>query len=108
LHPIFEASHLSTDKRTRRSQVLRQVIVAGADPARPRNKYSDSIVAFTEAFQRYDTQRRLLGRDQTGDGRDKLNAHKADWLRWSEQYVMWNPNTEAFWMSIIEPQSELN
>jgi hypothetical protein len=108
LHPIFEASHLSTDKRTRRSQVLRQVIVAGADPARPRNKYSDSIVAFTEAFQRYDTHRRLLGRDQTGDGRDKLNAHKAGWLRWSEQYVMWNPNTEAFWMSIIEPQSELN
>jgi hypothetical protein len=108
MHPIFEAAHLSTDKRTRRTQVLRQVIVAGADPARPRNEYSDRIVEFTESFQRYDTQRRLLARDGTGDGRDKMSEHKAGWLQWSEQYVMWNPNTEAFWISIIEPQSELN
>jgi hypothetical protein len=82
--------------------------VAGADPARPRNEYSDRIVEFTESFQRYDTQRRLLARDGTGDGRDKMSEHKAGWLQWSEQYVMWNPNTEAFWISIIEPQSELN
>jgi hypothetical protein len=108
LHPIFAAEHISTDRRTRRASVLKDIIVAGADPERPRNDYSDSIVTFTESFQRYDTQRRLLGRDGTGVGRDKLNAHKQRWLRWSEEYVMWNPNTESFWMSIIEPQSELN
>jgi hypothetical protein len=108
LHPIFAADQVSTDRSTRRKNVLKDITVAAADPERPRNEYSDSIVEFTEAFQRYDTQRRLLARDGTGDGRDKLSAHKSRWLQWSEEYVMWKPSTETFWMSILKPQSEFN
>jgi hypothetical protein len=108
LHPIFAAEHMSTDRRTRRQTVLRDLIVAAADPERPVNKHSDSVIKMVETFQQYDTQRRILSRDRTGDGRDKLESLKTRWRNWGEEYVMWNPNVEGFWMSIIEPQSELN
>lgn len=106
-HPVFAEELQSTDSRQRRDAVLADLVVAVADPQRPQSEHGDRIAEMVESFQRYETQRQLLSMDRTSAGQEKLKALKTKWKTWATDYVLWHPSVEGFWVSVLEPSSEL-
>lgn len=105
-NPVF-AEMLSTNKSEQRQETMRQLRIAVNDPAAPDSPYLEPIRELVAAYDMFDITLKDLG-----DGRDRGTLQKKETVRlvfenWVATWLNANPELEALWQSVYEPESNL-
>lgn len=105
-NPVF-AEMLSTNRSEQRQETMRQLRIAVNDPAAPDSPYLQPIRELVEAYDLFDITVKDLG-----DGRDRETLQKKETVRlvfenWVATWINANPELEALWQSVYEPESNL-
>jgi hypothetical protein len=104
-HPTFAAELAGGQARERRDKVLTEMRKLVQDPFTPPTPELSQYEELVNAFDDYKMRLATLGTDAE-DTRTKERL-KSAWETWGESFVLFNPHMQAFWLSIVRPESQL-
>jgi hypothetical protein len=107
-HPVFAEELQSGRARERRYRVLSQMRIAIKDPNRPRHAHMDAMAELMLAFDEFVQRRAIQAQDRSQASQQRIEQMKAMFEEWATMWVLKHPSTEAFWQSVIRPESNLD
>jgi len=107
-HPLFAEMLTSDESRKRRQSVMSQMRYLIKDPLAPKAKHFEALASLQRSFDAYSVARSELGLDRTSRGVNTLNALKASFKEWVDDFIVANPSLSSYWITILQPESGLD
>jgi hypothetical protein len=107
-HPLFAEELQSSDGRIRRGKILAEMRTVVEDPAHPDVPQFNGLRVMMRTFDNYGVRLSVLGNDRSAAGKRETEFLKRQYEEFMKSYVEAHPELQAFWVSVLRPESSLS
>ena len=106
-HPVFAEQLESGAGRQRRQTTISEMRRVVNDPSAPDSVNLVGLRNMMSSFDNYTTLQRVYSTDRSREGRVRLESMKVSFEQFMDDYVEGNSVLQAFWTSVLRPESNL-